>query len=151
MKADRRDVDELQVSATLHHPQRTRGRRGYSLIEILIVMVILALVATIVVAQFANASDEASDSSIGMQLSSVRSQIESYRAQMLADPDLLRRQWTELVNGNYLQQNPVNVLNGSTLIAAAPAANVGWVWRDTGTGVFDLLATDATFMAEHVE
>ncbi len=56
-----------------------KNRRGFTLIEILIVVVILGILAAIVVPQFSNASQEATASSIRSQLQTIRGQIELYR------------------------------------------------------------------------
>jgi type II secretion system protein G len=59
---------------------RTRkNRRGFTLIEILIVVVILGILAAIVVPQFSNASQEATASSIRSQLQTIRGQVELFR------------------------------------------------------------------------
>ena len=57
----------------------TRKRRGFTLIEILIVVVILGILAAIVIPQFTNASQEATASAIRSQLQTIRGQIELYR------------------------------------------------------------------------
>lgn len=128
-----------------------RVRRAFTLIEVLIVVVILGLLAAIVLAQFHDASEDAGQAAIDMQLSRTRKQIEYYRAQVMADPLLVDNQWDDLVANHYLQQAPMNMLNGSTQVASAPGPDVGWVWRDPGTGVFDLFATDRTGLAYHTE
>jgi general secretion pathway protein G len=58
-----------------------RAQRGFTLVEILIVVVILGILAAIVVPQFTQASTEASENSLRSDLQSLRSQIELYRAQ----------------------------------------------------------------------
>ncbi len=58
-----------------------RSRSGFTLVEILIVVVILGILAAIVVPQFTNASEEAKDSRLMQDLQSVRSQIELYKIQ----------------------------------------------------------------------
>jgi len=54
---------------------------GFTLVEILIVVVILGILAAIVIPQFTEASTEAKTSSLCTDLQSVRSQIELYKIQ----------------------------------------------------------------------
>lgn len=58
-----------------------RVRFGFTLIEILIVVVILGILAAIVIPQFTEASYEAELSSLTTDLQTVRAQIELYRIQ----------------------------------------------------------------------
>ena len=144
----------LSPTAGPRRPGRApRGHGAFTLIETLIVVVILGILAAIVVAQFRGVNEEANDSAIRMQLTRARKQIDYYRAEAAADPQLIANQWDDLVSSNYLQANPVNMLNGSDLVAAAPGPNVGWIWRDNGHGQgrFDLFATDESGLVEIVE
>jgi hypothetical protein len=45
----------------------------------------------------------------------------------------------------------VNPLNQNTVVAAAPGAGVGWVWRNSGTGRMQIYLTDADATAEWPE
>ena len=90
-------------------------------------------------------------SSVARTLQIVRHQIDYYRAVTLTDPDMIGSQWDELVQNDYLHRVPVNPQNLATTVAGAPAIGVGWVWRDNGYGVFNIYATDVTFLAEHPE
>jgi len=56
-------------------------RNGFTLVEILIVVVILGILAAIVIPQFSNASEEAKSSSLVSDLQSIRSQIQLYKVQ----------------------------------------------------------------------
>jgi type II secretion system protein G len=60
--------------------QRPSHQRGFTLIEILIVVVIIGILATMVVPKFADARREASVSSVRNQLQTLRAQVELYRA-----------------------------------------------------------------------
>lgn len=130
-----------------------RSNRAFTLIEILIVVVILGILAAIVIPQFTDAADDANDASVRSQLQTLRSQVELYRAQVGADPGFVANQWADLIDNDYLVVAPVNPLNGSTTVAAAAAAGVGWVWRvKTGPSTsLHLYATDATGLAEFAE
>lgn len=56
-------------------------KRGFTLVEILIVVIILGILAAIVIPQFTNASTEARLSSTRSQVQSIRSQVELYKLQ----------------------------------------------------------------------
>ncbi|KKN81275.1 hypothetical protein LCGC14_0321120 [marine sediment metagenome] len=59
--------------------------KGFTLVEILIVVVILGILAAIVVPQFTEASKEARESALASDLQTVRSQLELYRIQHKGD------------------------------------------------------------------
>ena len=56
-------------------------KKGFTLVEILIVVVILGILAAIVIPQFSEASSQARNSSVQSNLQMVRSQIELYKIQ----------------------------------------------------------------------
>ena len=58
-----------------------KAKSGFTLVEILIVVVILGILAAIVIPQFTEASTEAKTSSLCTDLQTVRSQIELYKIQ----------------------------------------------------------------------
>lgn len=106
-----------------------RTKKGFTLVEILIVVVILGILAAIVIPQFSSASSEARLSSVVSNLQAVRSQIQLYKIQHgdklpgtttgVTFADALLKQtksdgtvWTsgdtETAYGPYLQKIPLN-------------------------------------------
>ncbi|MCE9590974.1 MAG: type II secretion system GspH family protein [Planctomycetes bacterium] len=138
---------------------RIRKSQGFTLVEILIVVVILGILAAIVIPQFTNASETAKASSLQSQLQTIRSQLELAQIQHQGTyPPLIAdsRGWGLLTTeteqsssytagdssgnevGPYLQQSPANPFTANTTatsVAAAAAAGVGWVYSPT-TGQF---------------
>ena len=142
----------------------TLKRTGFTLVEILIVVIILGILAAIVIPQFTNASQDARESALLSQLQTLRSQIEFYKLQHKdALPDLVTN-WNPLITktdssgapagagksfGPYMQSapsNPINnlttVTNGNTALAAA-AADCGFIYDyNAGAGTGRIWGTD---------
>ena len=57
----------------------TNGRRGFTLIEVLIVIVIMAVLAATIIPQFSSSTRDAKDSSLNFNTHTMRSQIELYK------------------------------------------------------------------------
>jgi general secretion pathway protein G len=147
-----------------------RAKNGFTLVEILIVVIILGILAAIVVPQFTDASTQAKISSIKSDLQTIRSQIELYKAQhnpTLPAPgavtfDSSMTHKTTLAGvvddangayGPYLQAIPVNPYNNLNTVrkdsTAAGANTHGWRFSSTGAtaGAFqsDYDATTAAY------
>jgi general secretion pathway protein G len=148
-------------------------KRGFTLVEILIVVIILGILAAIVIPQFTNASTEARENSVRSQLQTLRSQIELYKLQHNDDlPDLVTN-WNQLTTvteadgtapeagdqsfGPYMQSAPVNSLNNNSAVvngdgSAAAGAACGFVYDyAAGAGTGKIFATDTTGTAIFVE
>ena len=117
--------------------RRTTRKGGFTLVEILIVVIILGILAAIVIPQFTSASQDARKNSLTSQLQTLRSQIELYKLQHLDSlPTGLvatTTSWAQLINktdqngstaastatvfGPYLQAIPTNPLNNYTDIS----------------------------------
>ena len=113
-----------------------RPARGFTLVEILIVVIILGILAAIVIPQFTNASQDARKSSLTSQLQTIRSQVELYKLQHLDQfpPALVAggaTAWDDMTSrtnadhtaatdadgfGPYLQAPPRNSLSGNTAV-----------------------------------
>ncbi len=59
----------------------SRKRAGFTLVELLIVVIILAILAAIVVPQFATSTDDAKDAALDSTLANIRSVLDLYFAQ----------------------------------------------------------------------
>ena len=132
-----------------------KAKGGFTLVEILIVVVILGILAAIVIPQFTEASTEAKTSSLCTDLQTMRSQIELYKVQH--NDDLPGQGTASLIDcltgqtdvagavgtdyGPYVQKIPTNQFNDLDTIreeagASTAGANThGWVFN-TGTGAF---------------
>ena len=134
---------QTSIRTTDAHLSRARkaAHKGFTLVEILIVVIILGILAAIVIPQFADASGNARNSSAKSLLQTVRSQVELYRMQHgdqypTADGAVDSAwDWTKLTGtstyggntyGPYLQQTPLNpytqsatVVNDETSFTAA--------------------------------
>src|SRR6476659_2138627 len=81
---------------------RRTQRKGFTLVEILIVVIILGILAAIVIPQFTSASQDARKNSLVSQLQTLRSQLELYKLQHLDQlPSTLiggSPAWTQLTN-----------------------------------------------------
>ncbi len=132
-----------------------KARSGFTLVEILIVVIILGILAAIVIPQFSDASTQARENSLRSDLRTIRSQIELYDIQHLdtlpgADSGTtFIEAMTGTTNvagsksgtdfGPYVLAIPVNPFNNLATVreagAAAGANTEGWRF-DTTSGAF---------------
>src|SRR4051812_44592628 len=76
-----------------------RRHSGFTLVEILIVVIILGILAAIVIPQFTNASTDARKNSTISQLQTLRSQVQLFKLQHNDTlPDLVANQWNQLMS-----------------------------------------------------
>ena len=138
----------------------TKSRNAFTLIEVLIVVIIMAVLAATIIPQFSSSTEDAKSSTLDFNLHTIRSQIEMYKIHHLGKVpalDNFERQMTEATNvsggftgdtpyGPYIQgeipANPFNHSNDIVAVAAAgtvPTAVVsggaGWQY-DESTGGF---------------
>ncbi|MHC5022322.1 MAG: type II secretion system protein [Planctomycetota bacterium] len=104
---------------------RTRTlKRGFTLIEILIVVVILGILAAIVIPQFSDASDDAAANSAQSTLATIRSQIELYRFKENAEPTGFADLVTAPSGDSYLRAAPQPSGQYTFAWVAGPPADV---------------------------
>src|SRR5438045_703545 len=86
------------IQPFIHQRLATSRKSGFTLVEILIVVIILGILAAIVIPQFTNASTDARKASLVSQLQTLRSQIQLFKLQhndIL--PDLVANQWNQMM------------------------------------------------------
>ena len=155
----------LSTKSIITKGQKMKSQSGFTLVEILIVVVILGILAAIVIPQFTEASTEAKTSSLCTDLQTMRSQIELYKIQhndnlpasagdTEADFDARLTGTTDISGattgtdyGPYIQKIPTNQFSDSndvvlgTTDPAPVDATKGWYFN-TSTGAFH--ACDST-------
>ena len=136
-------------------------KSGFTLVEILIVVVILGILAAIVIPQFTEASTEAKLSSLCTDLQTQRSQIELYKIQHNDVPPSFANYVAQMTTysdiygntaaaktvvfcfGPYMQKVPVNQFNNKYDDTVVPAGthglldNTGTIGDDGGSWEYD--------------
>ena len=123
--------------------------KGFTLVEILIVVVILGILAAIVVPQFTEASNDAKESALASDLQTVRSQLELFKIQhnggypatlglLIVKTDVAGAASATGAYGPYLQQIPTNPFTETDTVKTSGSAGSGTQgWHYTAaTGVF---------------
>ncbi len=135
----------------------TRRESAFTLIEVLIVVVIMAILAATIIPQFTDSTKDAKLSTVKFNLATLRAQIQLYRTQHSGvNPSATLAELTQttdisgtvgtgatFVYGPYLRQIPINpwtnlntVTAVTTDLAAAPAGTGGWVYNATTGNVW---------------
>ena len=116
---------------------KLRRHCGFTLIEVLIVVVIMAVLAATIIPQFSSSTKDAQTSTVNFNAKTLRSQIELYRANHLSTyPTITGNALPQLtsttdVNGNigtgaaftygpYLDAVPSNPFNGLATVGPVP-------------------------------
>jgi len=151
-----------------HRGSAAKRHSGFTLIEVLIVVVIMAVLAATIIPQFSSSANDAKESSAKFNLHSLRSQIELYKLHHAGTPPgaAIINQLTLSTDatgatgaagasfpyGPYIQGTfPANPFNSKSTVrtgATTPAGSGadGWVYNTT-TGEIRLDSTNATYYA----
>jgi len=139
--------------------KRSLRKSGFTLVEVLIVVVIMAILAATIIPQFTDSTSDAKASTTKFNLHTLRSQIELYKTQhngvvpsgtlveLTKSTDIDGAQGTgaNYPYGPYIRQLPDNPFNNSaavTVITNDPAVagdvtgNGGWLYNATTGGIW---------------
>jgi prepilin-type N-terminal cleavage/methylation domain-containing protein len=136
-------------------------RTAFTLVEILIVVVIMAVLAATIIPQFTASTKDAQEATAIFNLQALRSQVELYKAQHGGTPPALLNNLTLRSNasggtgtagdspatyplGPYMLRLPENPLNNQSVAeaittyppTAAGAATSGWLYHTTSGNVY---------------
>lgn len=131
---------------------------AFTLVEILIVVVIMAVLAATIIPQFNSSTKDAQESTMVFNLQALRSQVELYKAHHLGNAPSALDKLTVRTNssgtsgtdaatypfGPYmlrLPENPLNNQSASTAISSYPpnaavSGNYGWLYHTTSGNVY---------------
>ena len=80
-------------------PEKTLAQRGFTLVELLIVVIILAILAGIIIPQFTAATDDANQAAYDTNIANIRSAIDLYRQQHREYPGAVLSGGGTCING----------------------------------------------------
>jgi prepilin-type N-terminal cleavage/methylation domain-containing protein len=131
----------------------TRGRRAFSLIELVLVVVIIGIIAAIAIPRMSRGASGSRNANLTANLDTLRRAIELYRVEhnnvppaltmIVADLTLYSNSDGSSAQGNadathpfgpYLRSIPalpVGAFQGATGIGSASGASVGWIYDET--------------------
>lgn len=123
---------------------RATIQRGFTLVEILIVVVILAILAVLTVPRMLSATDESATNATLTDLHKIRNHVTVYRARNNVNPPVTQGNgtWGPLIGRDYLAAPPTNAWVGGSnsrviVFGTAPDTvyhtNYGWIY-DPATG-----------------
>ncbi len=149
------DVSIIKDDATRAQAQKLQAKqKGFTLLELLIVITLIAVLATAALTAYNGIGESASDTAAANNLLDAQSSLNNYRAIEAGYPN----QWDNLANVDGIDTGGMKILRGTatnaffgqlTLAAADVAPSTTSVWRAVGNslnsvGVEELQAVDST-------
>jgi general secretion pathway protein G len=158
VKAPESTQSESIAKGTRAMSKKGLKRAGFTLVEVLIVVVIMAILAATIIPQFSDSTKDAKVNTSKFNLHTIRSQIELFKSQHDGKAPTALNDLTLKTNaagatgttaahvyGPYLQELPTNPFTNSATVAAAAAnpptaasgtATAGWLYHAATGGVW---------------
>lgn len=137
----------LKAAASRKAPTRTRrGEQGFTLIELIIVMTVIGILASIAIPSFVNSIKRAREAVLREDLKTMRTAIDSYTVDREQAPQSL----DDLVQAGYLKVIPKDPMTNQTDTWIASQSDARTSIDETQGGISDVhsgaqgLATDGT-------
>lgn len=118
----------------MERPIRTGRRRGFSLIELLIVMTVISIIVSIAVPLYQRSIVRAKESVLKNNLFTIRTVIDEYTYDKQKAPQQLR----DLVEAGYLRQVPLDPFTGSSETWQIVMEDAVTSANQTEPGIFDV-------------
>jgi general secretion pathway protein G len=146
----------------MHRAPTSQHRRGFSLVEILIVVVIMGILSAIVIPQFSGATTDSQAGNLRAQLGALNNSIELYKSQNRgAYPDFAGEGWgtstdtTSMIGGRYIKDVPrhpryqagdalATTVEVSTTAGVRGSATAGWVWNRVDRALYASFFNETT-------
>jgi len=130
------------------------SRAGFTLVEVLVVVIVLSILALVVIPEFSSATTSARDSSLRANLRAIRSQIGLFKIEhndvyptfatfanemtlaSKADKTTAAIGTSGYPFGPYIRSVPVNPFNSLNTLSATLTGSTGWTYNAT-TGAFN--------------
>lgn len=107
------------------------NRRGFTLVEIILVIIIIGILAAIIVPKFAGQSDNAKIANTKANLNSLRSAVRLWQSDHEGEPPTAL---SDLVP-DYIRALPEEPITPSTAVAGSVDGSGGWVYDNSDGGV----------------
>lgn len=122
-------------------------RAGFTLIELMVVMIAIGLIASVVIPQFTTATQDAMAGNLKSQLRSLQNQIEMFAARNAgASPfSLTVANWGSLKAAGFIKTDPVNPaftagdktgVSVATVAGTRGSTTTAWVWNNAESTIY---------------